>query len=289
MNRIILLAAFFISNISFGQKTYLWKVSSKNSDKISYLFGTYHAVGDMFFKKYPVLEKALLSCDQVVTETEIKRDSVLLLFKDRVSTDDLRKTLDEKKYQQVKEILKDISVDLGKLTPAEVVGGLQNRFDMLNCDIFMSRGTYFLDQYVQVLADSNNKSNYYLETLVEQEDYKEKADGPQMTWPMAKIYINMLLKQYAKYQRSGKSTCPAIADDYVNFRINYQLDKSCFKVNERSQKLLIGRNAKWMEVLPGLMAQKNVFIAVGLNHLNFECGLITQLRALGYTVEPVEM
>jgi uncharacterized protein YbaP (TraB family) len=289
MYRIILLVAFFINNISFGQKTYLWKVSSKNGDKISYLFGTYHAIGDMFFKKYPVLKKALLSCDQVVTETEIKRDSVLSLFKDRVSTDDLQKTLDEKKYQQVKEIFKDFSVDLGKLTPAEIVGGLQNRFDMLNCDVLMSRGTYFLDQYVQVLADSNNKSNYYLETLAEQADYKEKADGPKMTWAMAKIYITMLLKQYTKYQRSGKSTCPEIADEYVNFKIDYQLDKSCSRVNERSQKLLTGRNVKWMEVLPGLIEEKNVFIAVGLNHLNYECGLIAQLRKLGYTVEPVEM
>lgn len=289
MQRIILLFALFISNILFAQKTYLWKISRQNSDKVSYLFGTYHAIGDMFFKKYPVLEKALLSCDQVVTETEIKRDSVLLLFKDRVATNDLQNTLSEKNYQQVKEIFKNISVDLGKLTPEEVLSGLQNRFQMLNCEVLMSRGTYFLDQYVQVLADSNNKSNYYLETLTEQVSYKEKADGPGMSWQKAKTYINMVLKQYAKYQQSGKSTCPALADEYVNFKYNYQFEKSCSKINDRSQKLLVDRNAKWLEVLPGMITEKNVFIAVGLNHLNYECGLITQLRKLGYTVEPVEM
>jgi uncharacterized protein YbaP (TraB family) len=41
--------------------------------------------------------------------------------------------------------------------------------------------------------------------------------------------------------------------------------------------------------LPGELDGHNCFIDVGMQHLCNRCGLIVQLRALGYTVEPVEM
>jgi len=289
MRYTLLCVALITSQIVTAQKTYLWKITSDKNGHISYLFGTYHSIRETFFKQYPVLEKALMSCDQVVTEVEIRRDSLVASFDDRPVTNDLQQSISEKRYRQLREIFKNFSVDLGKLYPEEIVGGLQNRFEMLNCDALMSNDTYFLDQYVQVFAEKKEKKNYYLETLEEQQAYKKKADGPAMTWAMAKIYINMLLRQYEKYQRSGKSTCPPMVDEYLNFKFDYDFGKSCSKLKERSRLLLVERNQKWMQVLPEMLQTKNVFIAVGLNHLAYECGLIVQLRKLGYTVEPVEM
>jgi uncharacterized protein YbaP (TraB family) len=289
MRSLVLIIGLLSCQLAMGQKTYLWKITSKEHNNTSYLFGTYHPIKETFFKNYPALEKALLSCGLVVTEMQIKRDSLKALFKDRPVTDDLQKTLSAKNYELTKEIFKDLAVDLGKLYPEEILSGLQNRFDMLNCEALMSKDTYFLDEYVQVFAEKNKITNYYLETLEAQQAYKKKADGPAMTWSMARLYITMILRQYEKHRRSGKSTCPALADEYVNFKFDYNLGRSCSKLNDRSKLLLVERNRKWMEVLPGLMQKQNVFIAVGLNHLAYECGLIVQLRKLGYTVEPVEM
>lgn len=50
----------------------------------------------------------------------------------------------------------------------------------------------------------------------------------------------------------------------------------------------VGRNMEWMKVLPGIMAQKPTFIAVGAFHLIGEQGLINSLRKEGYTVKPVK-
>ena len=53
--------------------------------------------------------------------------------------------------------------------------------------------------------------------------------------------------------------------------------------------MLTDRNARWMERIEGPVRDRNCFIAVGLSHLMYDCGLIVQLRARGYRVEPVPL
>lgn len=289
MQRIYLvLLLFFVSHFSFAQSTYLWKVSSKDNDKVSYLFGTYHRIGESFFKKYPVLEKSLLSCDQVVTEVQLKKDSLLSVYDNRTATDDLQRTLNEENYQLVQKILKGSFIDIGKFYPEEVIASLQGQFELLNCPALSASDKYFLDRYIQVLAEENQKTNVYLETVDLQLQYLDKTTV-KMSWPVAKKYIDLTLKQYLKYQQSGKNTCPALVDFYLNFRNKYQFSKSCNRLDAKKKQLVVERNEKWMQVLPGLIQKNNVFVAVGLEHLNYKCGLIVQLQELGYIVEPVEM
>jgi uncharacterized protein YbaP (TraB family) len=44
-----------------------------------------------------------------------------------------------------------------------------------------------------------------------------------------------------------------------------------------------------MKQIKDLIEKKNCFIAVGLSHLMYECGLINQLTELGYTITPIEV
>jgi uncharacterized protein YbaP (TraB family) len=37
------------------------------------------------------------------------------------------------------------------------------------------------------------------------------------------------------------------------------------------------------------LENRNCFIAVGLSHLMYKCGLINQLKELGYTITPIEI
>lgn len=272
----------------FGQNTYLWKVSSRENNRVSYLFGTNHQLGESYFKKYAILEKSLSSCDQVVTETEIKRDSVMKIFASRVSID-LQDKLGKENYAQVKDILSNSSVDLGKLTPEELVGILQRKFETLNCEAFVATDQYKLDQYIQVVAQQNGKPNHYLETVDQQLGYLEKSAGNKMTWNSAKKYAEIILTQYEKYKKSGKSTCPSLVNLYLNHGIEYQFSKSCSSFNDKKQQLIVTRNEKWMIDLSTLMKQSSLFVAVGAEHLNYECGLIMELKRLGYSVEPVKM
>ncbi len=291
MSALKLLITFFLAAGSFvanAQQTYLWKVSSHGSTRISYLFGTYHKAGESFFNSYPVLREALQSSTDVVTEVELNRQKLSLLYQDKpITTDSLRQTLAPKDYQQVLHILGDSSDKVKQLDPESIVSRLQNRFESLNCSALKGTDQYLLDEYIQVLAEKLNKKNHYLETVNMQLTYLDDTQK-KMTWSQARFYIKLILKQYSRYKKSGKLTCN-LADNYTKFRLKYQLDQSCKNLNADKKKLVVERNEKWMQLLPTLIEKNSTFISVGLEHLHFECGLIMQLRKLGYTVEAIPM
>lgn len=276
-----------VSLAANSQQTYLWKISSPGNINISYLFGTYHKVGESFFERYPVLGKALQSSTDVVTEVELDRQKLLLLYKDKATTDSLRQTLGNKDYQQVLRILGDSSINIKKLDPASIVSRLQSRFESLNCSALQLTDRYFLDEYIQVMAERLNKKNHYLETVNAQLAYLDETKK-KMSWRQARFYIKIILKQYSRYKKNGKTTC-SLADNYTQFRLKYELDQPCKKMSEEKRKLVAERNQNWMKLLPILIEKNSTFIAVGLEHLHFECGLIIQLRKLGYSVEPIPM
>ena len=288
MRPIALLIAVLFTLCGFGQDTYLWKVSSNKDEKVSYLLGTHHQLGESYFKKYPILEKSLLTCQQVVTEVEINRDSATRLFDDRV-TIDLAEKLGEKNYAGVRELLQNFSINPGKLSPAELVSSLQRKFEQLNCEALVESDRYKLDEYIQVLARRYHLSNHYLETMDQQFDYLGKATKNQITWSDARRYTTIILKQYSKFKKSGKKTCPALLDRYLTHHIEFAFNKSCQAFNDKQQLLVVQRNQKWLKELSELLKQNNVFIAVGAEHLIYECGLIMQLKKMGYSVEPVVM
>ncbi len=116
-----------------------------------------------------------------------------------------------------------------------------------------------------------------------------KATKNKMSWSDAKRYVEIILKQYSKFQKSGKSTCPPLLERYLTHDLEYQFSKSCSSLNDKQRLLVVQRNEKWLKELPRLIRQSNVFIAVGAEHLLYECGLIVQLKKMGYTVEPVTL
>jgi uncharacterized protein YbaP (TraB family) len=52
-------------------------------------------------------------------------------------------------------------------------------------------------------------------------------------------------------------------------------------------KLLTERNERWVKAIQELLSKQSTFFAVGAMHLVGENGLIAQLKAAGYTVEPI--
>jgi len=71
---------------------------------------------------------------------------------------------------------------------------------------------------------------------------------------------------------------------YLAFDIDYDFDKAC-----KDKVVVENRNDAWMNQLPALLDQHNCFVDVGMQHLRNRCGLIMQLKAQGYLVEPMPM
>jgi uncharacterized protein YbaP (TraB family) len=73
--------------------------------------------------------------------------------------------------------------------------------------------------------------------------------------------------------------------------IDYKFEKTCaqIKTSSAEDQLVRRRNGTWMQKLPSLLEKSNCFVAVGIGHFFYDCGLIQLLRSLGYIVEPVPM
>ena len=84
--------------------------------------------------------------------------------------------------------------------------------------------------------------------------------------------------------KSRRTTSCEETDWYLNMEMDYQLKQPC-----RNALMLTDRNEKWMKTIKELVETKNCFIAVGLSHLMYECGLINELQNLGYTIEPISV
>jgi uncharacterized protein YbaP (TraB family) len=54
-------------------------------------------------------------------------------------------------------------------------------------------------------------------------------------------------------------------------------------INQRTKE------TKWIKAIDDFLKKENCFIAVGLSHLMYGCGLINQLAKLGYTVTPIKV
>jgi uncharacterized protein YbaP (TraB family) len=68
----------------------------------------------------------------------------------------------------------------------------------------------------------------------------------------------------------------------MKLRLDYALDKAC-----PDDILVTDRNREWIKILPTIFEKRKVFVAVGLFHLYYQCGMLEQLRKAGFTVKPV--
>ncbi|AZB34519.1 TraB/GumN family protein [Chryseobacterium bernardetii] len=67
-----------------------------------------------------------------------------------------------------------------------------------------------------------------------------------------------------------------------------QLIKDRKFMNKKQEKfMLTERNIKWAEKMPEIMKKQSSFFAVGGGHLWGDNGLISLLKAKGYTVKPI--
>ena len=116
------------------------------------------------------------------------------------------------------------------------------------------------------------------------------ASFAKYNWDFAKRNVPLILQQY-RNKRANEFACFQI-NKYADLDVDYKFKDSCnfLKGNTMSNDEFIKkRNEAWMAQLPKLLENNNCFIAVGFGHLCNQCGLVKQIEALGYIVEPVVM
>ena len=101
-------------------------------------------------------------------------------------------------------------------------------------------------------------------------------------WKEASKTVGAWIQQMTT-EKPNMNNCN-FTEKYRAFDLNYALDLECDK-----ESLLTQRNNQWMNIIPNLLTNKNVFIAVGYSHLTKKCGIINQLIKKGFKVEPIKI
>ncbi len=283
------LTPLFIFLYSFGQNSILWKVTNENTKYTSYILGTYHLMGSGFVDSYPILKEKINKSDIVITETKIDRVKAMEYYNSRQPSKMLETVLSAEDLEYLKEIFKNGKIDLEKFSPGELLMKLQVYYPKYKCNAIKSDDTLVIDEYVQYIGDQNQKKSYFLET---------DSFGLEKLTELTKIYdwkffkknISGILKRY-RSQEIDESQC-LFANQYTSFNLDYKFTTSCnsnLLEISASNELVKSRNTSWMKKIPFLLENNNCFIAVGLMHLYYDCGLLEQLKKLGYKVEKVEM
>lgn len=264
-----------------GVNTILFKITSQNSGKTSYIFGTHHAFGKSFFDSLTKANEALKSADLLIKENlNIPGKMAEDIINQRAIKTKWAKYLSKKDLVFIQKLFATSPTDYNKMTPTEMYVFLNRHFKQQVClnksadDISLS-----LDDYISAKATEQNMPLYGLETTKEQILLINKdVEGMPR-----KIHARRLANIVDKLRTENPDNCEETAW-YANMEMDYQLSEPCGNF-----LMLTDRNNKWMVSLRDKLESNNCFIAVGLSHLMYECGLINQLKAIGYTVTPIEV
>lgn len=294
-----ILAALFLLLSCSGLSTVnnnslLWKVSGNGLEKPSYLFGTHHLASLSFLDSITGIHEAFESTEQTVGELDMSN-------------------MTEMQMKIMHKAMMPEGVTYEKLLPAEDVALLDstltsllgfglNQFgtlrpamlsNMISVTLYQKyypslSSDQSLDQYFQEEALKRSLPVVGLETTEEQIyvllELQSLERQAEMLACMVK-HPEMLKEQMDKLQTAYH------AQDLNALQALYEKETPgdpCPSTEEEKDALNKDRNARWLEQLPSIMADKSSFIAVGCLHLPGEEGLIEGLRELGYQVEAVK-
>lgn len=268
-------------NDTHANNTILFKLTKQNSSKISYLFGTHHAFGKVFFDSLTNANQALESCDLLIKENlNIPGEMAEDIINQRSDKTKWKKYLSDEDLSFIINLFAASPTDYNKMTPTEMYVFLNRYFKQQVCLNKTANDTSFsLDDYIGSKARQMNLELVGLETIAEQIELINKdVEGMPR-----KVHKRRLSNIIAKIQSKNNLNCEE-TDWYFNMEVDYQLKQPC-----RNSLMLTDRNEKWMKTIKHLIENHNCFIAVGLSHLMYQCGLINELKALGYKIEPVSL
>lgn len=285
MKRILIVISFLllIAQCLKSQNSIFWEVTSPKNGVKSYLLGTYHTLGNHFVDSLPNIKEKLYQSELAVFECVDGDKSVYneIVMK-RKENFQYKDELDSIYLIKIDSLLKDWEIPIAKLKPYELVIKLQYLFTESHCNNIISTDTWsHFDNYLLNLAKEKNIEVYGLETNLEQIKTFEKS-LPNSKWSKITNQIYDLVDAIIK-EEDDKWYCSS-AYQYQKLIEEYNFEFKCDNFL-RTKK----RNNKWMKELPDKLESKKCFIAVGIAHLRNGCGIILQLRELGFVVAPVSL
>ena len=293
MKRIILSLAVAAAAVTGADAQLLWTVGGNGAAGTSYLFGTHHVAPVEMLDSLPGFNAAMASVDAVVGEIDMGKssgeeaqaamsrwcmapaDSLLTMVLTPAQTDSVNALME----RYTGGMLANAVENMAMMKPA-----------MLSTTIavFQSAKAFpefrpdaQLDAVIQKRALHQGKEVMALATYDEQ---FALLMGDPIAWQ-----VDKLMKQVREDgSPKGAEMAHRLADAYRRGDlglISSIMDDEDMMDPISRERLIDGRNRRWAELLPSIMAEKRILAAVGAGHLP---GLIELLRGVGYEVSPVK-
>jgi len=264
---------------AIAQNTILWEVQDTVTSKRSFIVGTFHQFGNSFVDSIPQLKDALLQSELAIFESIDDSEITINVINSRKPSTEIEKNFSPKYSNKLKVIGKELSVDIFKLEPIELLFALQQEFQRFKCKTVSPTDTWdHFDNYLIHLAKSNQIALLGLETDSLQLSFIKDYSSP--SWKVARKSIRAWIDKLSAKVVDAEDC--QFTNMYRRFELDYELNVDC-----PDDILITKRNEAWMKILPNLLSTKNCFVAVGFLHLNYTCGLVEKLKELGFLVRPV--
>ncbi|NVK52839.1 MAG: TraB/GumN family protein [Flavobacteriaceae bacterium] len=262
-------------------KTIFFKVTHPETNNVSYLFGTHHAFSKSFFNTLDIPKKKLKESNMVILESiDIPGQNSEDIINARLETTNWKKYLSQDNLVYAQNLLKKGPIAFDKLTPTELYVTLARVYNIKVCSARTDNDSNLtLDGYIGSVAKQNSIKTIGLEMVNEQ----LKIINKDVEGMPRKVHKKRLRNLINLLRNNIKTRSCKECETYKNQKFTYNLEDDC-----QNSLMLTDRNNKWMQVIPDKIMNNNCFIAVGLSHLRFKCGLISQLTEKGFLITPLK-
>lgn len=265
---------------SRNDRSLLWKISGKDMQQPSYLFGTIHIVCADKYVWTETMRKTFESSNELCLEMDMDDPGIIMQVAAGMMEQSGKKLEDyftEEEYTLIEKYFRDsLGVNIAMFTGMKPVV-LQT---LLTSSAQLCDSVVSYEVKLSEAAKNVNKEITGLETAAEQIRLLDQIPPDSIVKELVRV---------ARGQSDEPSMYYAMIDAYVKQNIA-ELYALIIKSKEQGDNLdafLDERNEKWIDRMAERMDQRSVFFAVGAGHLWGEKGLINLLRDQGYTIEPL--
>jgi uncharacterized protein YbaP (TraB family) len=279
---IFLLLILPSSMLSHGQteKALLWRISGKNLERPSFLYGTIHMICPEDLKIGDSLRKSVGDAERLYLEIDMDTPGMMLktMKLSMLESGTIKDLMNPVDYQRLESFMKDsIGMPmflLNKMKPFTIMSMMYTK--ILPCNKSAS-----YEESLMKLAKKQNKQVMGLESIEDQ-----MAIFDQIPDTMETRMLMSLIDDF----HGQKAAFADMVSTYLQKDLNKlgQMIGESPDIDGFEDLLLAKRNRKWIPVMMKEMKQSSCVFAVGAGHLPGEDGVINLLRNEGFIVSPVE-
>jgi len=261
------------------EKTLLWKITGKDTQLPSYLYGTFHLLCPNDFNMPDTVKNAFHQTKQLYLEIDLDDPNMIAKTMKSIAMKDghnLKEYISQKDYDSCSKIFKaKTGMPLSMVStykPFMLTSMLYT--SMIGCQPIA------FEKEFEKLAKADSMEIKGLETIESQmaifDEVPYKAQAKMLVKSLyeldkGKQQFNEMVALYKTKNVAALHDDVTGDTDLGNYE-NVLLDK---------------RNRNWIPIISKFVAEKPSFIAVGAGHLGGKNGVINLLRKQGYTVTPV--